>query len=157
MSMKDAMKDRKSLGGTNYWTDRLRKKVKNRWREDISMKVDINKFNDMKKKCKRSLKKSDKSNYYRLPDTYTVSNDDVSLLKHIAKDIDPILFIKDTMTDKELIEISTYLYNIFNTEKIQEIKHAFGMQKFPVGGSAFTTLHVFIPIEKENDVWCRVR
>lgn len=149
MSMKDAMKDRKLLGGTNYWTDRLRSKVKHIWREDVTMKVDIDTFNNMKKLCKTRLKKDKTDIYYRLPDTYTVSDADVTLLKNIAKDIDPDLFLKDSITDQELIEASTYLYNIFNTEKIQEIKHAFGMQKFPVGGGAFATYMYLSPLKKK--------
>ena len=153
-SMKDATTDRKSSGGANWWTDRLTTQVLNIWRKDMTettLKEKTNYLN-LKRSCKKRLKNQDngKKNgiYYLLPKTYVVSPSDVALLKKISKDIDPKMYIKDIMSDGDLIEAAQYLFDVFNTEKIQEIKHEFGMQKFPVGGASFASYMYMSPTNK---------
>ena len=139
--LREAMIDKKSTGGRNWWSDRLREKVKKVFKERP--------FPDVDKKKMKKLLKSKTGVYYKIKTSEKIPPTVLKEFKEFAVMIDKDMEVPNEMTDAQLIEHSKYLFDIFNTEKIQEIKHALGMQKFPVGGASYASYMYLSPMNKK--------
>ena len=144
----------KQAFANKWWTNDIRDTINKEdiWRRNQNKDLEhlLKDIDDRKKKCKKRLKKMDKTNYYNIPKTYTVTTNDIDLLNDIAKSIGEDIDIPFTKKDTEMIQYAEYLFNVSSTEKLQDIKWKFGWQKFPIGGANIADYIYLTPLNRER-------
>ena len=155
--IKDALVDFKSFVEYVFYTKMKDPAIITAWSERLRgrLKIDLKRMEDVsipEKQDWNKLKKSLKTqkSYYDIKDSEIVSKNDRKEFKEVAFEVDPKLDIPQKLSKNEMIDLATYLYNIHNVEKIQEIKWAIGWMQFPPNKQQWYKFLYLSPADKKK-------